>query len=123
MRIVHLKEEKMSPTFTETELKSAASPPRTELRSREDDAAYQAYRILHVGFVAAPLIAGLDKFFHWLVNWNQYLAPAVAQLSPLGTPALMRLVGVIEVIAGVLVAVKPRIGAYVVAVWLLGIIV
>lgn len=84
---------------------------------------YQAYRILHAGFTALPIIAGLDKFFHLLVNWDMYLAPVIARLSPIQGHTLMLLVGVIEVVAGILVAIKPRIGAYVVAAWLWGIIV
>jgi hypothetical protein len=83
---------------------------------------YQAYRILHWGFVAAPVIAGADKFFHLLTNWDQYLAPPLARISPLGTHGTMLAVGVVEVVAGLVVAVKPRVGAYVVAAWLIGII-
>ena len=78
---------------------------------------------LHAGFVAAPVIAGIDKFFHLLVNWDMYLAPAIAKMLPLGVHQLMLAVGVIEIVAGLLVALKPRIGAYVVAFWLLGIII
>src|SRR5437667_7305282 len=84
--------------------------------------AYQAYRILHFGFIAAPILAGLDKFFHLLVNWDQYLPAVVAQLSPIGGHNLMLVVGVIEIIAGIGVALKPRIFAYVVAAWLVVII-
>jgi hypothetical protein len=83
---------------------------------------YQAYQILHWGFVAAPVIAGADKFLHLLTNWDQYLAPALGRVSPLGTHGTMLAVGVVEVVAGLLVAMKPRIGAYVVAAWLAGII-
>ena len=85
--------------------------------------AYQAYRILQFGFVAAPILAGLDKFLHLLVpaGWEQYLAPVVADLVP--ASAFMMVVGVIEIVAGVGVALKPRIFAYVVAGWLAGIIV
>lgn len=82
----------------------------------------QAYRILHVGFIAAPTLAGLDKFFHVLTNWDQYLAPQVAALLPMSPHGFMQVVGVVEVAAGLLVAVKPRLGAYVVAGWLGGII-
>jgi len=85
--------------------------------------AYQAYRILHVGFTVLPIVAGLDKFTHILVNWDIYVAPIVARLSPIPVHSLMMIVGVIEIIAGVLVAIKPRIGAYVVAAWLCGIII
>jgi hypothetical protein len=83
---------------------------------------YQAYQILHWGFVAAPVIAGADKFLHLLTNWDQYLAPALGRMSPLGTHGTMLAVGVIEIVAGLVVALKPRIGAYVVAAWLAGII-
>lgn len=85
--------------------------------------AYQAYRLLHVAFVVAPILAGLDKFFHLMVNWDMYLAPAIARLSPVGGHGLMLVVGVIEIAAGVLVAIKPRIFAYVIAAWLLLIII
>jgi hypothetical protein len=84
---------------------------------------YQAYQILHFAFTVAPILAGLDKFFHLLCNWDQYLAPWIARLSPIGGHNLMLAIGVIEMIAGLLVAVKPKIGAPIVAVWLLGIIV
>jgi hypothetical protein len=85
--------------------------------------AYQAYQILYIGFIVAPFLAGLDKFTNFLVNWNQYLAPAVERLLPIPGHTLMLLVGIVEMAAAVLVAVRPRIGAYVVAAWLLGIIV
>ena len=85
--------------------------------------AYQAYQILHVAFTAAPILAGLDKFFHVLVNWDKYLAPAIARLSPIGGHDFMLAVGGVEVIAGLLTALKPKIGGYVVAAWLLGIII
>ena len=84
--------------------------------------AYQAYQILHAGFVIAPILAGIDKFLDVLTNWNAYLAPRIANLSPVGGHGLMQVVGVIEIIAGLLVAFRPRIGAYVVMGWLLAII-
>ncbi|HEY4270374.1 MAG TPA: hypothetical protein VGM65_00045 [Candidatus Udaeobacter sp.] len=85
--------------------------------------AYQAYRILHFGFVVAPILAGLDKFFHLLVNWDQYLPGVVARISPIPPHTLMLIVGVIEIVAGIGVAIKPRIFAYVVAAWLAVIII
>jgi uncharacterized membrane protein YphA (DoxX/SURF4 family) len=84
---------------------------------------YQAYRILHAGFTVLPIIAGLNKFLHLLVNWDMYLAPAIARLFPIPAHTLMLIVGVIEIVAGILVAMKPRIGANVVAAWLWGIII
>ena len=80
--------------------------------------AYQAFRILQIGFIAAPILAGLDKFLHLLVNWDQYLPSVVTRISPIGGHNLMLVVGVIEIVAGIGVALKPRIFAYVVAAWL-----
>src|SRR6516165_6707272 len=85
--------------------------------------AYQAYRILHFGFVVALILAGLDKFFHLLVDWDQYLPGVVANVSPIAPHTLMLVVGVIEIVAGIGVALKPRIFAYVVAAWLAVIII
>ena len=84
--------------------------------------AYQAYLVLYVGFAALPILAGLDKFFHLLVNWDQYLAPVAARLLPVSGHTFMQAVGLVEIAAGVLVAVRPRLGAYVVALWLWSII-
>ena len=84
--------------------------------------AYQAYQILHIAFIAAPALAGLDKFTHFLTNWDQYLAPAVERLLPVSGHTFMLFAGLVEMAAAALVAVRPRIGAYVVAAWLLGII-
>lgn len=85
--------------------------------------AYQAYQILHWGFVAAPVIAGADKFLGLLTDWEKYLAAPFARLSPWHAGTTMSLVGAVEIIAGLVVALRPRIGAYVVAAWLVGIIV
>lgn len=82
---------------------------------------YQAYQILHFAFTVAPILAGLDKFFNFLTNWSQYLAPSFNVLGNVQTTMLV--VGVIEIIAGIGVWVKPKFFAYVVALWLLGIIV
>jgi hypothetical protein len=84
---------------------------------------YQAYQILHIGFTIAPIAMGLDKFFNLLVNWEQYLPPFVNNLTGGNGHTLMLVVGVIEIVAGVGVLLKPKIFAYVVALWLLLIIV
>jgi len=94
----------------------------TVARTETHGPSYQAFQILHWGFVAAPFLAGLDKFFDRLTHWESYLSPAFAGLSPFGPHATMAVVGVIEMAAALLVALKPRIGAYVVAAWLVGII-
>ena len=85
--------------------------------------ARQAYWLLYIGFIAAPIIAGLDKFTDFLVQWEQYLTPPVAHALPLSEHAFMRAAGIIEIVAGLLVAFRPAIGGYVVALWLCGIIV
>jgi hypothetical protein len=84
---------------------------------------YQAYQILHVAFIVAPIVAGLDKFFHYLVNWDQYLPPVVNRMVGGHGHELMLVAGVIEIIAGVGVAFKPKVFAYVVSAWLLLIVI
>ena len=81
--------------------------------------AYQAYQILRLGFTVAPIVAGLDKFFNLLVNWEQYLPRFVNNLVGGHGHELMLVVGVIEIIAGLGVALMPRFFAYVVSAWLL----
>jgi uncharacterized membrane protein YphA (DoxX/SURF4 family) len=77
---------------------------------------------LCVAYVVAPVVAGLDKFFHFLVNWDQYLSPLATQVLPIAPHTFMLGVGVIEIVAGLLVAFMPAVGAWVVAAWLCGII-
>ena len=83
---------------------------------------YQAYQILRVGFTVAPIVAGLDKFFNLLVNWDQYMPPVVNSLTGGRGHQLMLAVGLIEIVAGLGVWFKPKLFAYVVAAWLLLII-
>jgi hypothetical protein len=85
--------------------------------------ARQAYQILHFAFFLAPLVAGIDKFLHLLVNWDMYLAPWVAHFSPISEHRLMLLVGVVEIVVGLIVAFRPRVGAWFVFAWLWAIIV
>lgn len=101
----------------ETRASAAAATPSATTRR----GAYEAFRILQFGFVVAPILAGLDKFFNIMVDWEQYLAPLVGDVIAPGV--FMSIVGVVEIVAGIGVALKPRIFAYVVAAWLLGIIV
>jgi uncharacterized membrane protein YphA (DoxX/SURF4 family) len=84
--------------------------------------AYQAYQILHAGFTIAPIIAGFDKFFDRLVDWETYLAPSISNALPMTPHAFMMVIGAVEIVAGLLVLLRPRIGGYVVAAWLFGII-
>jgi uncharacterized membrane protein YphA (DoxX/SURF4 family) len=85
--------------------------------------AYQAFALLRLTFAVAPIAFGLDKFFDVMVDWPSYLAPWIDDIAPGSAQDFMYAVGVVEILAGVLVAIAPRYGAYVVAGWLAGIIV
>jgi len=87
------------------------------------DPGYQAFLLLRIAFTVAPIAFGLDKFFNVLVDWEIYLAPWINDIVPGSASTAMYLVGAVEIAAGLLVALKPRYGAYVVAAWLGGIIV
>lgn len=88
----------------------------------KDDPGYQAFWLLRIGFAVLPIAFGLDKFFDVLVNWEIYLAPWMNDIIPGTAAEAMYAVGVIEILAGIAVALKPRYAAYVVAAWLGGII-
>jgi uncharacterized membrane protein YphA (DoxX/SURF4 family) len=85
--------------------------------------ARQAFLLLRTVFTVAPIIFGLDKFTNILADWTIYLAPQATALVPLPAQTLMYVVGVVEVLAGIAVAVRPRFGSLLVAAWLAGIIV
>jgi len=87
------------------------------------DPAYQAFLLLRIAFTVAPIAFGLDKFFNVLVDWEVYLAPWINDIVPGSASTAMHLVGAVEILAGVAVALKPRYGAYLVAAWLGGIII
>ena len=87
------------------------------------DPRYQAYAMLRLAFTVAPIAFGLDKFFNVLVDWPVYLAPWINDVLPGSAQDAMYAVGVVEITAGLLVALAPRYGAYAVAAWLAGIIV
>lgn len=93
------------------------------LHRARTEPAYGAYLLLRVGFTVLPILMGLDKFANLMTNWEHYLAPWIVHLLPFSAHTAMLIVGVIEVIAGVLVALKPRYAAYIVALWLAGIII
>jgi hypothetical protein len=95
----------------------------TERSPNPEDPAYQAFWLLRIGFVVAPILFGLDKFVDWLVDWERYLAPEIDDLIPGNAHQAMLVVGVVEIAAGLMVAVRPHFGAYLVAAWLAGIIV
>jgi hypothetical protein len=82
----------------------------------------QAFWLLRIGFTVAPILFGLDKFADWLVDWRIYLAPEFNDLIPGNAHQAMLAVGVIEIVAGLVVALRPKFGGYLVAAWLGGII-
>lgn len=83
--------------------------------------AFDAYRLLRIGFVVAPLVMGLDKFFNLLTQWPKFVCPLIA--NRIDAQLFMRCAGPVEMLAGVLVLLKPRFGALIVASWLLLVIV
>ncbi|MBY0290694.1 MAG: DoxX family protein [Mycobacteriaceae bacterium] len=102
---------------------STAHASSEVLRRVRSDPAYAAFLLLRIGFTALPIVFGIDKFTGKLVNWESYLAPWIVDVGPISGHQIMLIVGVIEVLAGVAVAIKPRYAAYIVAAWLAGIIV
>src|SRR5262245_52606086 len=87
------------------------------------DHGYQAYRILQILFIVAPILAGLDKFFYFLTDWSQYLSPPAVSVLKEYVRAFMYAVGIVEIIVGIGVIFKPQFFAYVAALWLLLIII
>lgn len=81
--------------------------------------AHQAFLILRFGFTVAPIVAGIDKFLHLLTNWDKYLAPALPSTVGIQPHTFMLIVGAVEIVAGLIVALSPRFGSYLVAAWLL----
>jgi uncharacterized membrane protein YphA (DoxX/SURF4 family) len=115
--IATTKERIMATTFTPT------TDSRTAVAAaNRSDPRYQAYLLLRLAFTVAPIAFGLDKFANVLTHWPKYLAPWINDIVPGSGQQLMYAVGVVEVVAGLVVAVKPRYGAYLVAAWLAGII-
>lgn len=100
-----------------------ASEPSSAHQPGLADPVFQAFTLLRVGFTAAPILFGIDKFTGFMVDWPTYLWAGVTSTLPGSAEQIMLLVGIIEIVAGILVAVRPRIGGIVVAAWLAGIIV
>jgi uncharacterized membrane protein YphA (DoxX/SURF4 family) len=101
---------------------ATAAPTDDAMASARQEAGFQAYLMLRLAFVVAPIAFGLDKFFNVLTDWPKYLAGWVDDLMPGSAQDFMYAVGGIEIFAGVLVALRPRYGAPLVVVWLGGII-
>jgi len=109
-------------TILENNPAFSASNKKTDEASLTNPA-YQAFVILRTGFTVAPILAGLDKFFSVLVNWDQYLPGSVNRILGGHGHEFMYAVGVVEIVAGIGVLLKPKLFAYVVALWLVLIIV
>ncbi|HEY7150846.1 MAG TPA: DoxX family membrane protein [Solirubrobacterales bacterium] len=115
-----------STTLDTPQRAEAAGPTNGRPVSGSDNlgaAAHQAFWLLRIGFTIAPILFGLDKFFNWSVQWPDYLAGWVNNIMPGSGQEFMYFVGGIEILAGILVLIAPRIGAFVVAAWLGGIVI
>ena len=75
--------------------------------------------LLKAVFIIVPIVAGLDKFFNILAQWDTYLAPATLEMLPFSGETFMKIVGIIEIVAGIIVAIRTQIGAYIVSIWLI----
>lgn len=78
-------------------------------------------KILYYTFGIVPIVAGLDKFTNILADWSQYVAPGMQEMLPFEVSTFMALVGIIEILAGIVVLLRPAIGAYIVMAWLVAI--
>ncbi|HEY4154203.1 MAG TPA: hypothetical protein VGM24_02225 [Puia sp.] len=76
-------------------------------------------KTLHITYAVVPIVAGLDKFTNLLTNWSAYLGTNIKSMLPMDPMTFMKVVGIIEIIAGILVIIKPLYGAYLVMVWLI----
>lgn len=104
---------------TATRTSTTAQRPPFDLTKPAD----QAYLLLRLAFVAAPILFGLDKFLDWMTDWETYLAPAFNDIIPGDAHQAMLIIGVVEIVAGLVVAAQPQFGGYLVAAWLGGIII
>jgi hypothetical protein len=113
-------------TTTAARAQAVAGPVRQSTGRRlRTDPTFQAFWLMRIGFTIVPILFGADKFAHVMVNWDKYLAPEIQHwISPFDTAhQTMYVVGAVEIVAGIVVLLLPRIGGYVVALWLAGIIV
>jgi uncharacterized membrane protein YphA (DoxX/SURF4 family) len=113
-----------SATVTGIGTRGTASDAGVSVGERlKSDPGYQAFWMLRIGFTALPILFGLDKFFNVLVPWGTtYLASWYNDILPGNVAVGMDIIGVVEIVAGILVFLKPRYAAYIVAAWLAGII-
>jgi hypothetical protein len=103
---------------------SLAARRRFEVEPRhpaEARVVQQIHSLLRYLFTVVPIVAGVDKFTHFLASWDAYLNPLLLSVVPIAAPTFLKIVGVIEIVAGVLVFLRPRLGGFVVMGWLLAI--
>jgi hypothetical protein len=109
-------------TAADYPVRSSSTVRSTSIAHRLGNPAFQAFTLLRIGFTVAPILFGLDKFLDWLVDWRIYLAPEFNDLIPGNAHQALLAIGVVEIVAGLVVALRPRFGGYLVAAWLGGII-
>jgi DoxX len=103
-----------------------AQAPATGVQVRDrawGDSRFQAFTLMRLGYTVLPIAMGIDKFFNAMVSWPQYLAGWINDIAPGTGQQFMYFVGAVEILAGLIVLLKPRYGAYVVAAWLAGIVI
>ena len=103
-----------------------AQAPATAVPARDrawGDSRFQAFTLMRLGYTVLPIAMGIDKFFNAMVSWPQYLAGWINDIAPGTAQQFMYFVGAVEILAGLIVLLKPRYGAYVVAAWLAGIVI
>jgi hypothetical protein len=114
----------MASTALRTPPRLAGTNGRAEVAAADwSDPRYQAFAIMRLAFTVAPIAFGVDKYFNVLVHWPNYLAPWINNIAPGSGQDFMYFVGAVEILAGLVVAIKPRYGAYLVAGWLAGIVI
>ena len=101
----------------------AAAPAAASTPLLQREAGYHAFLMLRLTFALAPVLFGVDKFFNVMTDWPRYLAGWVNTLMPGSAQDFMYFVGGVEILAGLIVALRPRLGAPIVVAWLGGIIV
>jgi uncharacterized membrane protein YphA (DoxX/SURF4 family) len=122
MTISYRKETEVSATLGRP--LTVGSEPTTGVRASDwSDSRFQAFTLMRLGYTALPIAMGIDKFFNGMVYWPKYLAHWIDSIAPGTAQQFMYFVGVVEIVAGVLVLLKPRYAAYIVAAWLAGIVV
>lgn len=108
----------MAGTHVVHEVKVVKQVPAVVATPAARTGALNAYGLLRVGYAILPILAGVDKFLHWMSDWTMYLSTTIEERLPIPAEAFMSYVGIVEIAAGVLVLIAPRVGAWVVAAWL-----